>query len=377
MDYIKLNTNEVSVGQSLPWAVFDEQGKLLLRKGYVLHSQHQLEVLMARGLFRSSKESAESASGMELEDFPEEEMSPFQMVAHICHRLELVFDNYQKHPANFISCIGKIVNNVLELCETDPDAGLGAVHLYDEQRYTVVHPVHQALICAIVAIEMKQDAEKVKSIIAAALTANIAMNELQEVLHVQTAPLTEEQRDQIYDHPDESVRILKRLGVKDELWLTIVEQHHERMDGSGYPANLSDDEICHEARLLAIADRYSAMVSTREYREAIQAKDALRNFFVSKGKEFDETLSLLFIKCLGVLSPGTFVKLANGESGVVIRRSSENSMNPIVSSFMSPRAGLFAHPFIRNTSEEAYTIKETCERPADCQLNLHILWGYQ
>ena len=376
MDYVKISTSEVSVGQSLPWAVFDGHGKLLLRKGYVLSSQRQLDALMERGLFRNRSEAAEPASDNEMPDLSEESLSPFQMVAHICHRLEKLFDSYQKHPEKFVSIIQKIVQDVFELCETDPDAGLGAVHLYDTQRYTVVHPVHQALICAIVGFEMKLDEERTKSIIAAALTANISMNALQEVLHVQTTPLTEAQRDQIYDHPDDSVKILKHLGVTDELWLTIVEQHHERIDGSGYPANLTGDDIDEAAKLVAISDRYSAMVSTREYREAIQAKDALRNFFVSKGKEFDEALSLLFIKTLGVFSPGTFVRLANGEKGVVIRRSTQNSMNPIVSSFITPRGGQYVHPFIRDTSNSDYAIKETCDRPLDAKLNLHILWGY-
>ena len=376
MDYIKISTSEVSVGQSLPWAVFDGHGKLLLRKGYVLSSQRQLDALMERGLFRNRNDAAESANDDELPDLSQENLSPFQMVAHICHRLEKLFDTYENHPEKLASIIQKIVQDIIELCETDPDAALGAVHLYDAQRYTVVHPVHQALICAIVALDKQLDEARAKSLIAAALTANLAMNELQEVLHLQTTSLTEVQRDQIYDHPDESVRILRSAGVTDEVWLTIVEQHHERIDGSGYPASLNSEEILEEAKLLAIADRYSAMVSTREYREAIQAKDALRNFFVSKGKQFDENLSLLFIKSLGVFSPGTFVQLANGEKGVVIRRSSKNSMNPIVSSFITPRGGHYVHPFIRDTSNPEYAIQKTCDRPADMQLNLHVLWGY-
>jgi len=376
MSYIKINLNEVNVGQALPWAVFDGEGKLLLRKGYILNSRHQLEVLMERGLFRNKSEEGASNDDEEFPDLDDQDLSPFQMVTHICGRLQNVFDSYQAHPDKFVSSIMRISDDVLELCKTDPDAGLGAVHLYNDFRYTVIHPVHQALIAAIVASAREMDDDTQRSLIAGALTANIAMNELQEELHTQTDPLTDEQRDRIYDHPDEGFKLLRKLGVKDELWLRIVEQHHERVDGSGYPASLQSDEICLEAKLVAIADRYTAMVSTRNYRQAIHAKDALKNFFVSKGKEFDEELSLFFIKCLGIFSPGTFVKLANNEIGVVIRRCSDNSMNPVVSCFVTPSGGHYVHPFIRDTSDTEFAIRETCEKPQETPLNLHILWGY-
>jgi putative nucleotidyltransferase with HDIG domain len=68
----------------------------------------------------------------------------------------------------------------------------------------------------------------------------------------------------------------------------IVKQHHERLDGSGYPSGLKGDEICIEARIIAVADVVEAMASHRPYREALGEEEALKEIVTNKGIKFDE-----------------------------------------------------------------------------------------
>jgi HD-GYP domain-containing protein (c-di-GMP phosphodiesterase class II) len=373
MSYIRVSQDEVGVGKALPWAVYDAEGILLLRQGYVISSDHQLRLLMERGLYRNSSGDGPAEDGTAL---LQDNESPFELVREFCYRLSNIFGAVDETQRDFKQRITKLATDIHKLCEMDIDAALGAVHIYDEHPYTIVHPVHQAILCCIVSAQLDYSDADRRSLLCAALTANIAMLELQEQLHKQVDPLTGEQREAIRRHPEQGMQMLIRHGVNDVLWLKIVMQHHERFDGSGYPRGLEGDEVAQQAMLLAVADRYAAMVSSRGYRKPLSAKGALREFFVQKGKEFDESLSLLFIKNLGIFPPGTFVKLVNGETAVVIQRGKRDSMQPVVSSFISPRGGAYATPLRRDCSQKEYAIHESCDLEEKMPLNLHMLWGY-
>jgi HD-GYP domain-containing protein (c-di-GMP phosphodiesterase class II) len=73
---------------------------------------------------------------------------------------------------------------------------------------------------------------------------------------------------------------LQQLGVTNPAWLTAVSQHHERFDGSGYPAGLSAETITREARLIAVADVYAAMVIEHAHRRAYAANVALKEIYL-------------------------------------------------------------------------------------------------
>lgn len=261
------------------------------------------------------------------------------------------------------------------MCEQDLDAALGAVQLTHDIEYVLAHPLHVAILCELIAEFLKYDETRRERLIVAALTANLGMLSLQAKLHRQEEPLSSEQRQKIKDHPKQSANILRNAGVDDEDWLNIVLQHHERNDGTGYNG-LKGDEVMEEAKIIALADRYSAMVSPRAHRESLTANDSLKTLFLNKGKDHDETLSLIFIKLLGIFPPGSFVRLDNGETAVVIKRP-VSGMWPIVKSILTPRGGPFGEPLTRNCNNDMHGIKELFVPDDLPPLNLSALWGYK
>src|SRR5204862_3889390 len=110
--------------------------------------------------------------------------------------------------------------------------------------------------------------------VCAALTMNLAIVDLQDVLYRQQT-MTPEQREAIAEHPADAVKKLATLGVRDPLWLSIVEQHHEFLDGSGYPKKLAGDAVIREAQVIGLADRYCAAVTERTYRQPVAPDVAL------------------------------------------------------------------------------------------------------
>jgi HD-GYP domain-containing protein (c-di-GMP phosphodiesterase class II) len=372
---LRISASDVKVGQPLTWDCYDTHGVLLLRRGSVVSSDRQLEGLISRGLFVN-------AAGIQEKVKPKEQAAPqiisaFHIVDDLKLRLKGILDAIAKPQNGDLQArVIKLCQDLQALCDMDADAALGSLHLDHEGRYTVIHPLHVALLAELIGRKKNLSVEDRQTMLAAAMTANVAMNDLQEVLHKQQTPLTDAQKEAIRLHPLQGVEMLLDAGIKDDVWIKSVLHHHEKLDGSGYPGALKGDGIPLQVRILSLADTYSAMITPRVYRGQILAKEALRDIFLKRGSEVDGELAGLFIKELGVFPPGAFVKLQNGESAVVIKRGA-NPTCPEVCSVIGPRGAPLSPTIKRDTSDANYVIREMVPRDNIVRLDLHKLWGYR
>ena len=110
-------------------------------------------------------------------------------------------------------------------------------------------------------------------------------------------PLTEEEYAAIQLHPMRGLEIVREIGFLDEA-LTGIMHHHERIDGKGYPMGLAADEIPEFARVIAVADAFDSMTSTRSYRKARGVQEAVRELRKGSGSQFDPALVDAFISAL-------------------------------------------------------------------------------
>ena len=374
MKAYRITKNDIDVGDTLPWNVLDIEGKLLLKKGAVITSSRVHGLLLERGLYE--KPTLERTKT--IAEKPEEQkgpFNPFEIIENCTFKLGRTLYNLTQNK-DCSDNLNLITKSIMMACDKDPDAALGAVHLLHGHAYTTIHPIHVAALCHALCRVTNLSDEETHRIISACLVSNIGMLELQEILHDQEAPLSQEQKDQIAAHPEESVRVLRETGIKDEAMLEIILQHHERAHGGGYPNKLKADEIKLGAKILALADCYSAMVSPRIYRDTVDTSTALKTLFLERGKEYDEELAIQLIKYMGIFPPGTYVKLANGEIGLVVRRTA-NNMAPQVSSVISIKQLPYSRPIKRDNKRKEFTIKGIVENKKKFSFSLATIWGYE
>lgn len=150
--------------------------------------------------------------------------------------------------------------------------------------------------CAMIAAELGLPPERVKRVEIAGVLHDIGKVGLPDAILQKPGPLGRSELAEVRTHPEIGAQILNSRGLEDlREW---VLAHHERPDGKGYPAGLSDAEIPLEAKILAVADAYEAMTSDRVYRAGIEERAARTELLRCAGDQFDSRVVAAFLTAL-------------------------------------------------------------------------------
>jgi len=163
--------------------------------------------------------------------------------------------------------------------------------------YTAGHSERVAQYAAQIAAAIGLAAEEVEALKEAALLHDIGKLGIRENILNKNGPLSLEERKDINSHPARGGRILEPVGLNKDM-LSVVTEHHEHYDGTGYPNGLAGEQINLWARITAVADTYDAMTSSRAYRQALGREQAVRELKKSKGTQLDPRLVDAFIGIL-------------------------------------------------------------------------------
>ncbi len=267
-----------------------------------------------------------------------------------------------------------LAEKLMHTCSIDEDIALGTLLIRQNTRYTIKHPLHTAIVCEVVARKLGWSAQDRLSLLSAAITMNITIIELQEMLYHQKTPLTDKQRSEIQGHPVEAMEFLKRNNVTDTLWLNAVLQHHEAIDGKGYPKGLTGEDVCGAARIIYAADLYCAQITGRNYRRRLSPAVAIRDIVINKEQKFDVNVANAFMENLGFYPPGSFVMLKNNDIAIVTKRG-KKANTPIVHTVVKGDGSTPSTPLLRNTSMYEFSVTGIAHNVPTIKVNRNQLWG--
>lgn len=362
--YHKVTNFDVQIGQPIKHSIYSGDGKLLLKQGQNIVSERQQSVLLENG-FVDPYEPASNSQGKNqskrmLRKYLEELLAENSLSKRRLREIQLSIWNSNQdddilitgpdsapHEDNLVELKEALLNSLLYAfnflnknapvkfkfsimslalaiqfrCTTSPEGLFGAIQVDRELGYCLTTSLRRAVICELLAKHAGLNEIDRLPLICGALTCDMGFVDTQNELARQTEPLTDEQQVIIENHPIKSEKILRDAGIDDSVWLDVVRHHHERHDGSGYPDALSKDEISLPARITAIADTFSAMLTTTSYRSTITSNGVIKFLYSERNKLFDSKTVNLFIKVVGLYPPGSLVKLKNNEIGVVIGKT--------------------------------------------------------
>lgn len=361
--------DDVEVGKPLPLPVYDRAGTLLMPQGAVVENEEQRRMLLRQGNLVPLARRAPAAPAAPVTTI--EAINQLHRDVAMLHRRLL-----SGAAAGVQERVAQLVAGIETHLQRDPDATLAAMQLQLDPANHAARQTHAGIICVFSMRAMGMDPATKRALAGAALTYDLALGPLAARLNHQSERLSYTQLAQVRAHPEVAVRLLEAAGITDPVWLDAVLHHHERLDGSGYPHGLRGAAIREPTRLLAIIDIYTAMLRPRVYRDALPARMALRSIFLERGKQVDEGLAMMLVKELGVYPPGTLVRLANGEIGIVLRRG-EDAAHPQVARLLNADGSRDEAHLLRDTRQPDYQIQDSVphDRVPGMMAEVAALWG--
>lgn len=254
------------------------------------------------------------------------------------------------------SCITSILRNA--------NALLWLTQVKQQDKYTAEHSLRVGILAIAFGRFVGLKEHELETIGLCGMLHDIGKTKVPEDILNKPGRLTRVEFDIMKQHSVFGKEILDEQTGVNKLIKETAHFHHERIDGKGYPEQLSASYLHKFVRMVSIVDVYDAITSARQYKESSPAFDALKILYSERDKHFDGELTEAFIRMVGIYPPGTLVEMTNGEVGIVVSANVDSRLRPKVELVMTSDKK-FRPPYIINLiaspvdkQGQTYAIKE-------------------
>ena len=229
-----------------------------------------------------------------------------------------------------IAPLEEMADEMVDSIFKNPDAMVFLSRIREKDTYLMEHSLNVGMLLANFGRFLKLSRQTIKELLVGGLlhdTGKIMVPD--EILH-KPGRLTVDEFAIMKKHVEYSVQFLDKSEGISKVMRIVAANHHERLDGLGYPRGLKGMELCLVSRISTIVDVFDALTADRCYKKGMQATQAFRILLQGGGTQFDETLVKKFIKCMGIHPTGSLVKLKTGKLALVLESNENTPLQPIV-----------------------------------------------
>ena len=349
-------TESLTPGERLGMNIYNEQGNILLSEGLTL-TQKMINRLVSLNIpfvyiqdSRTDDIMPKPPISVELrrEAIQTIESTFLEIKNNV--KVEGAFA-IEKAAVKFTSLIRNILE---ELRESEELLTLLAdVYTYDD--YIFIHSFNVTLYTLALGMELKLQKKQLEILGLGAILHDVGKMLVPVEILRKPGKLTEEEFLQIQKHAEYGFQLIKGVYTISLIVANCAYQHHERLDGSGYPRGAKGDEIHYYGKIIAVADVFDAVTSNRVYRKGMLPHEGLEILYAGAGTKFDKRIIEAFRRSVAVYPNGLTVELNDGRKGIV---SSQN-------------AGIGDRPIVRILEENKEKLVNPYE--VDLKTNLHLL----
>ncbi len=314
---------------------------------FKIESESQIETIRSLGLQRvrwspelsdpepagisERPSSAATPATLPARTLPDDQLSLLRCereFAEAAQSLREIFKTVAKEPQQARDQAEQLAH---KLVKTLNDQGESYIRLLSEQAgdRTALHGINIAAIALLLGRRLGFDQESLNRLTLAALVHDIGKIQLPERLHWHDLDFKGPERKLFQKHVEYGVEIAERMGLDPRICAAIA-QHHEYVDGSGFPRGLKGDQISGDARILALVNHYDCLCNPANPIDAVTPHQALSLMFAQSRSKFDAQILPVFIRMLGVYPPGSVVLLSNGRYALVISVNAGRPLKPRV-----------------------------------------------
>ncbi|MFO0775922.1 MAG: HD-GYP domain-containing protein [Nitrospiraceae bacterium] len=244
-----------------------------------------------------------------------------------------------------LDAVSRAVGDLADSVIRNPFALSSLSRLKSVDQYTYVHSVNTCVLALTLGRQLNMGREALIHLGLGVLLHDVGKTQVPSELLTKTGPLTDVETDRIKQHVLRGVEYLEQVVKVEPAVLLPVLEHHERMNGSGYPHGRTRAELSEAGLIAGVVDVYDALTSDRPYRNAVSPHQALKTLYeMSRRNELDNACVERFIRCMGIYPVGSCVRLSSGEVGVVSKINPAQTLNPVVMVVRESPAGALVLP---------------------------------
>lgn len=238
--------------------------------------------------------------------------------------------------------------------------------VYPSENYMYVHSVNSAILALAIGELMKLPPHRMIELGLAALLHDVGMLKLPDAVYLKVENLSEKEFQLVRAHTTLGYKILKGFSVSEEIALA-AEEHHERLDGSGYPKKLQGDKISFYSRIVAVVCSYDAITSKRMFKTQNDAHAAVMELLKGRNKSYDENVIRSLIVCVSAYPLGSLVLLSDDSIGRVTKTNPESPRFPFVQVLIDKNGTRIEEPLLIKTAEENGVSIKSCFAPDETE----------
>lgn len=338
-----LSTRVLQEGMVIDQSIMDYTGRVLVARKAVL-DRYIIDALRKMGIsgvyIREGEEDPEDVTA-EVEETPKAreviekikvpDRAKVNLSESVKKRVETGMQFLFSNPKDegFVSETNHISEALMKAIDENDALAVDISALKVSDEYTFKHSVDVASIAMIIAKQLKLSSKEVYQIGIAGLLHDLGKSEVPPEILNKPGKLTDEEFEIMKKHSVYGYNLLKEKEDIPKSVLYGVLQHHEKINGRGYPLGVSGEKISPYAKILTVADIFDALVTERPYKKGFSPRDSVEMIMAMTG-ELDIDIIRTFINSVILYPVGSLVKLSNGETARVVENSVDYPTRPKV-----------------------------------------------
>lgn len=262
-------------------------------------------------------------------------------------------------PEQALHMADEVVESMVSELTVDTEVTIQLVNLKGKSESSYYHSLNVAALSLVLGQKLGLDAKQLHVLGLGALFHDLGHQEIPSQILLKKQPLTPAEEKIYQRHPYLGVELANKLGVLPKEAIDIIGQHHERLDGSGYPKGLKG-EVGILPRIVAIVDHYDELCNHSDSDRSLSPFEAVSLMYSKERSKYDMSILTAFIANLGVYPPGTVVRLSDRRIACVVNINHDELLKPNVLVYDPdvPKE----EALILDLMEEDLNISESCRR---------------
>lgn len=231
-----------------------------------------------------------------------------------------------------------IAEKIVYQLKTDKDTLVSFINIFsylgETDDYLYSHSINVAILAGGIGLALEDTEKQLLNLCVCSLLHDLGFMKVPEELIKKPGSLNKEEFRQFQMHTSFGLELLANISDLPESVEEVVYQHHERMDGTGYPEGRKGSEISESAKIIAIVEAYETMTHPRPYRkDKVIPYDGVRKVVQEAKRTFETRFVKKFLKFITPYPLGSFVLLNNNEIGRIVRTNDEHPLRPVIEVF--------------------------------------------